>query len=57
MRESVLIRKNSLSKRADNYRLIFDFNGALAETEGAHGKAFNKGFHFNKQICIDRNKS
>ena len=38
MKESVLIRKNSLSKRADNYRLMFDFNGAQAETEGAHKK-------------------
>ena len=57
MKENMLTRNNSLSKRADNDGFIFDFNATHAETEGAHGKAFNKGFHFNKQIGIDRNKS
>ena len=52
MRESVLIRKNSLSKRADNYRLIFDFNGALAETEGAHGKLLTEAFTLIKNLLL-----
>lgn len=52
----MLTRNNSLSNQADNDGFIFDFNATHAETEGAR-KAFNKGFHFNKHIGIDRNKS
>ena len=57
MKVNVLLRNNSLSKRADNYRLIFDFNGALAETEGAHGKLLTEAFTLIKKFVIDRNKS